>query len=143
MEIEGYCSVFSIDEPIKLTGCGIILSFINSDCLISRRLGFALSCSDLELAWIQAVRLALSSISSSCRRCRCIVFVNDDRVIETLNNGDNSKYKKAASDLLRLFRHYPDLKIVYTTDTNSKAIEIAKNAAITQKNYDSGNIDGR
>lgn len=141
MKIVGYCAAHCIDEgePTQLAGCGILLTYIDfADRQVSRKYAFALGYSDSELAIIQAVKLTLASIKPVHRKYNSILSVSDDRVVDILNGGD-SKHKEAAKSLLQWFNFYSDLKILYS-DINETALELAKNAALTQMHYDSGTI---
>lgn len=143
MKIEGHCATSCIDEgePTQLAGCGIILSYIDfAGRRKSRQFGFALGGSDSELASIQSVRLALSSIIPAHRHYSSIIWVDNSSVVDILNGAD-TKYVEAAKVLKRWFGFYADLKVVYDTVRSDRASEIALMVAENQEHYDSGSLD--
>lgn len=144
MRIDGYCAACCIDEgdPTQLAGCGIILSYIDSaGRKKSREFGFALGGSDFELASIQSVRLALSSIIPAHRNYESVIRTDNPRIVDILNGAD-TRYVQASKVLKQWFGFYSDLKVIYDGVRSSRASEIALKVAEEQEHYDSGSLDG-
>lgn len=147
MRIFFYCAAYCVDpgEPSQLSGCGIVLRFIDEGERIKRReLGFALGGSDLLLAQIQSVRLALSSVRPGHRSYESYAYVDNDEVIEILGSDDTTKYRTAATELRKWFSFYTNLRVIHDDkdhEFGKRALELAIEATEQQEHFDSGSKD--
>lgn len=147
MKILFFCASHCIDpgEPSQLSGCGIVLRFLDEEDRCKRReLSFSLGGSDLLLAQIQSLRLALSSVKPGHRSYESIAFVDNDEVIDILSGSLEVNYRTSVIELQRWFSFYTKLRVVHD-DVNdvflNRAKELAIQAAETQEHFDSGSKD--
>lgn len=143
-KIQIYCSAVSItlEYQARLSGCGIILKVLDDEKIINtRELAFALGSSDLQLAQIQALRLALSSIKPGNRNYNSVTYVDNEMVIDILNKQYIiDRYAEVIEQLHKWFNSYKSMRIVVTNPNDPDSIranEIATNAANKQVHYDS------
>lgn len=142
-----YCAAHCIDpdQPSQLSGCGIVIRFVDEDGRCKRReLAFALGGSDLSLAQIQSVRLALSSVRPGHRSYESHAYIDNDFVIDILASSISTKYKTAVSELRKWFGFFSNLRVVHDDvehDLGNCAKDLAIQAAEQQDNFDSGSKD--
>lgn len=142
MKIIIYCAsvVHNINQATQMAGCGIVLIAEEGEQTIKKSMSFGLGGSDTELANIQVIRLALSSIAPRFRNIPIQLHINNVAAADLLiKNGDDykivePKYKQQSSDMRRLVCCCSNISVIWNdSDTMMvEAIELATTACISQ-----------
>jgi ribonuclease HI len=139
--IQIYCAVSVTDdgEPTQMAGAGAVLSF---DDAKYRMFGFAMGCSSSQLAKIQCVRLALSSILAIHRKTETIIYMADNFVQDALLNKDPTLANEL-DELRAKLKSY--LNLSFGADLDSELMKMAQSLAgkalENQQHYDSKTVD--
>jgi len=141
--IDVYCAVSAenVEEITQLTSCGILLIFQDSPHIRCRLMGYGLGASSLELANIQAMRLALASVNPAYRRSTVHIHVADESVLQLLASPEPSE---AVSALLCWCEYYTDLGFIIESPNNENMMvcrSLARDICATQQTYDSRTLD--
>jgi|10_taG_2_1085330.scaffolds.fasta_scaffold00790_10 hypothetical protein len=157
MRVDLVCAGACQDDglPTQIAGCGIIIRLIDDhDRVQSREFGWALGGSTANLADVQAVRLALSSVLPQFRGYPTILYVNSNYVFNLLEKENkhtfkatSKKNKSEIEEMRRWFGYYKSISMVkynqhadMDVEILTRTIQLAQDALESQQHHDSGTI---
>lgn len=149
MRFDIYCGSICKDngKPTQLAACGILIVYTDDTYSKKRSYGYGLGNSTKNLADVQAVRLALASISSKYRHIETHLHTNNPYVISMLEMVDGQYSKSAKTNIesideMRRWHSYYSCIITEKVDVSDKyylaAQEMAENCLKNQDMIDSG-----
>jgi hypothetical protein len=128
--VEGYCVAY-VSELTGLAGCAVLLTYEDEHRSGYRKYGWALGRADSDLAGLQALKMLLSSISSDFRRSS-ISITTTEPIMKQLETESN-----LSVEIKRWIQFYPNVELSYSNDIIDSVLNLAKQAAVSQENYDS------
>lgn len=160
MKIDLYCVGMCRDdgEPTQLAGCGIVVASTDDHNRTKyRTFKYALGNSTQDLADLQAVRLALSSVKSAFRDSTVVLHTDSPYAarmlepVETLTSMYG--YGSEVTEVRRWYGYYDDISVVVedpddvllpqkSHDSMVQAKDLAKMGLATQEHSDSGTLEG-
>lgn len=136
----GYCR--DENSLSQLSGCGIVMDFIDDHQQLIREYGYSLGTCSTGMAQLQAVRLALASVAPRFRSLPVKLFVPDIQLVTDYMVIYPSE-RNIIDDLNRWYSYY-DVVDMVVADTShermARAVLLCKRAIDTQSNYDSSTI---
>lgn len=142
--VDIYCGSVCRDEGeiTQISGCGIWCLFVDGYGRSSdRSFRYGLGSSNSLDSSIRAAILGLSSIKSSCRNNKTVLYVDNQAVIDILKS-DNGSDNEIRSELRTWYGHYSNITVELIADTaiDHQIKRMAETAMISQENYDSGTV---
>lgn len=152
MKIDFYCVGMCRDdgEPTQIAGCGIVIVFTDDHNRVKfRSFQYGLGNSSQNLADLQAIRLALSSVTSMFRSGRADVHTDSPYAAQMLErDGKAFVVDSDVNEVIearRWYGYYGDITVVVEDpqdDSMVQARDLAEIALATQEHSDSGTLDG-
>lgn len=147
MKITMFCDVVveNNGQPTQMAGCGIILVGEEKNQTRKRFLSFGLGGSDIELANIQVVRLALASVLPPFRRNPVFLHFTERNALDQICQDKSENYPHQFAEMRRWYSYYNNISLILDTSDDENLVQANKLASIackTQKNTDSNILIG-
>ncbi len=130
----------------RLGSCGIFISHMDElERVQTRKFGYVIYNSDLELIEIQAVRLAMASLILRCFSDKITIHTESKSLADLLTDSESKPemYSKQIDSLRDWLRRCKNLSVVRCADDDAlleEARKLALQVSITGKNFDSKTI---
>ena len=137
MQLYGY-SIVTTDPDTKLSGGGIVLISLQFEKRgIKREYGHAFSSCEASVANLKNMTVLLNCTMPAYRSTKLTIYTDNDDIHNLINQDTTD-----AAETRKWLAYYKSSSIIKADHLNPnyiRAKELAKIAAATQKNYDSGN----
>ncbi len=144
MHYEFACAA-AVENPGEigsLAGAGCVLqAFDDFGRGLSREFSYGLSSYDEFAAELMAVRLALMSVKPAYRGFSAAIYTSAQKVIDVVDFPDDGDYSKLVDELRTWVSYYRAAVLRLAEKSSpmySRALGLAREAAKSQKNTDSG-----
>lgn len=154
MKIDFYCVGMCQDngKPTQIAGCGVVIVFTDDhDRTKFRTFKYGLGNSTQNLADLQAVRLALSSVRPAFRGGETVLHVNSSYVTRMMERegkaflSNPQKNSREVTEVRRWYSFYSNISVVVENpddDNMMQAKDLAEIGLATQEHSDSGTLEG-
>lgn len=120
-------------------GCAVVLHYKDTHGrILIRKMSYPLGIADLLWANLQAVRLALASVTRPLRKSARLTLIVDNNVVGPLSGDDVDEHIELLREIRKLLSLFSNLKIVGLNATDLAPYEDARHCAETQVATDSG-----